>query len=263
MLRPSFLLLSSSIALALSTAACSFGLGESTEGDQGNLRFEYTGGDCLFGCGLDRNALQGSLVSVAVTGGDGDVRKSARLTNGSLGSISEQRESCRCESQTRSGSSTTSSSSSVEPTAACAAGTKKTCTLNVDIETVQSGESKLEITDASGRVVDRVTMHVRPAARIDVEVRQGGTEVNGVYEVRNGFKVKVHSTVLDDEGGEMIFARHGVSHEYGDRSVLKPDGAVLIGSTDIEDMIASGVGETTVTVRAGGASKLLRFRVVP
>jgi hypothetical protein len=258
MLRSSFLPLASFAFVAVATAACS-PLGESTDGDNGTLRFEYTGGNCLFGCGLDRSALEGSLVSISARGGDGDVRKRARLVGADVGSISEQRESCSCQST--SGSS--SRSRGVEPAERCTSNETKSCSLNIDLETAQSGEAKLEITEPSGKVVDRVTIHVRPAARIDVDVKQGATERGGVYEVKNGFKVKVRSTVFDAEGGEAVFTRHGVSHDYGNKSILKPDSSVLVGSTDVEDMIASGLGETTVTVRAEGAEKLIRFRVVP
>lgn len=256
---PSFFTRSSLVALALSAAACSFGIGESTEGDQGKMHFEYTGGDCLLGCGLDRNALQGSLVTVSARGGDGDVRKKARLTSGAIGAISAQRESCSCETTTRD----TRKSRSVEPSTGCASGETKSCSLSVDIETAQPGDSKLEITDFGGNVVDRVTVHVRPAARIDVDVREGGTNMGGVYEVKRGSKVKLLSEVFDADGSEVIFARHGVSHAYGDKSILQPDAAVLVGSTDVEDMLAIGLGETTVKVRAEGAEKLVRFRIVP
>lgn len=259
MLRPSFFALSLSAAFALSGAACSLGLGESTTGDEGTLAFEYTGGDCLFGCGLDRSALQGSMVSIAARGGDGDVRKRARLVGSSIGTIEQQRESCSCTSK----SGNSSKSRTIEPADRCASGESKKCSLRIDVETTSAGDSKLEILDPGGSVIDRVTVRVRPAARIDADVRQGATDKGGVFEVKQGLKVKVHSTVYDEDGGEVIFAKHGVSHEYGDKSIVRPDSSVLIGSTDVEDMIARDLGETTVTVRAEGAAKVLRFRVVP
>lgn len=257
--RPSFLSLSSLVVLALSAAACSLGLGDSTEGDDGKMRFEYIGSDCPFGCGLDRSALQGSLVTVVVRGGDGEVRKKARLDNGAIGAISAQRESCSCETRT----GDTLKSRSGEPASPCASGETKSCSLSIDIETAQPGESKLEVTDLGGNVIDRVTVEVRPAARIDVDVREGATDVGGVHEVKRGFKVKVRSEVYDADGNEVFFTRHGVSHEYADKNILRPDTAVILGSTDVEDMIATGLGETTVKVRAEGAEKLVRFRVVP
>ena len=46
------------------------------------------------------------------------------------------------------------------------------------------------------------------------------------------------------------------------RTAARP--AVIIGSTDVEDMIAGNApGDTTVTVKATGATKVVRFHIVP
>lgn len=260
MIRPYRLALTSFAFIALSTAACS-PLGSETAGENGKLRFEYqdTNG-CLFGCGLEKSALQGSLVTVKAQGSDPSVRLAARLTGGSIGTISAQRETCSCDSST--GGS--SSSRSIDSTDSCGSNETKSCSVTVDIETSAAGDAKLEITDPKGNVIDRVGVHVRPAARIDTNVREGGHEVAGVFDVLAGSKVKLESTVFDGSGTEMVYARHGVSHVYGDKNVLGPDSSVIIGSTEVEDMVAGNTaGETTVTVSAPGASKVVRFRVVP
>jgi hypothetical protein len=252
-LLPSFLLLS------VAAAGCSFELGQKTDGENGNLRFAYSGDGCLFGCGLDRTALQGSMVSVSVEGGDANVRPTARVSDASIARVSRQTETCSCRSETNG----KSSSRGIEPNASCAKGETKSCSVGLEIETSGSGDAKLEIGDPSGKVIDRVTVRVRPAARIEIDVKQGATKKGDVYEVQDGFKVKLGSKVYDADGAETFFTKHGVSHEYADRSIIKPDSAVLIGSTDVEDMIADGTGETTVTVHAEGADKVVRFRVVP
>jgi hypothetical protein len=252
-------LLASFLLISLSTAGCSFKLGDKTDGEKGNLRFAYAGDGCIFGCGLDRTALQGSRVSVSVEGGDAKVRPTARIDDATVAHVSEQKESCSCTSQ----SNGKSSSQSVEPNASCASGETKSCTMSIEVETSGSGDAKLEITDPSGKTIDRVTLRVRPAARIEVEMKEGATRKGDVYEAKEGFKVKLRSKVYDADGAEAFFTKHGVSHEYADRNVMKPDSAVLIGSTDVEDMLASGTGETTVKVHAIGAEKVVRFRVVP
>lgn len=85
-----------------------------------------------------------------------------------------------------------------------------------------------------------------------------------VYEVKQGYKVKVAARVFDADGTELIFTQHGVAHVYGDRDLLEPDAAVVVGATDVEDMIAgSKTGETTVSLTAPGAATVVHFRIVP
>jgi hypothetical protein len=67
-MRPYFVAALIGFASFAFVAACNFELGDDTEGDMGNLRFSYSGNGCFFGCSLDKNALQGSLVTVSVTG---------------------------------------------------------------------------------------------------------------------------------------------------------------------------------------------------
>lgn len=246
------------LLIALGAAACSAKLGEDSAGDNGTLRFQYSDGNgCLLGCSLDRSALQGSQVSISAKSSDADVRMTARLSDASVGRISSQSQSCSCRSSSR--------SRSVTPNEKCTSVETRECSLAIDIETNRPGDATLEIYDTSDKVLDRVTMHVRPAARIDVDVRQGGKKIDDdQWEVREGFKVKLESSVFDEAGTEMIFARHGVSFDYADKSLVQPDSAVLVGSTDVEDMIAgSRAGDTSVTVKAAGTSKVVRFRVVP
>lgn len=251
--------LSTVLLLTLSAAACA-PLGEKTAGEQGKMSFSYGGRGCVFGCGLDRSALQGSMVTITAEGGAPEVRKSARLAGAAVGTISSSKESCRCDSETN---GISQSGRSIEPTGSCVSGETKLCSVSIDLETKEAGDGQLEIIDPSGTVVDRVTVRVRPAARIDITVKEGANEVGGVYEVKQGYKVKLESRVYDAAGSEAIFTRHGVSFDYADKTVVKPDSAVLIGSTEVEDMIADRPGETTVKVHAPGAENVVRFRVVP
>ncbi len=66
---------------------------------------------------------------------------------------------------------------------------------------------------------------------------------------------------LPADGNEELFTKHGISHDYGDTSVVAPDPAIIIGSTDIEDMIAVSPGDTTVKVYAPGAERVVRIHV--
>ena len=252
----SFVLLA--LSLGLGTAACSVNLGDKTQGDKGTMSFSYDGPGCAFGCGLERSALQGSLVTVNATGGDANVAQTARISETSIARVSQQHESCTCDTS----SGNTSTSTSVDPGATCASGATKSCSLSADIETSAEGDAHLEVVDASGALIDSVTVHVRPAARIDVTV--GATAVKDASPItaRVGDKVKLETHAFDANGDETIFTKHGISHDYGDATVLGPDDSVLIGSTNVEDMIAKAPGDTTVSVHAPGAEQLVRFHVV-
>ena len=249
------LLAFSALVVALAAAGCSPQLGADTAGEKGNLRFEYS--SCLFGCSLDQKALQGSQVSITTKGGDPDVPLVARLAGDPVGSIASQLESCSCASSSGNGSR----SRSIDASKLCDKAETKSCTLAVDIDTRTAGEAKLEIVDPAGAVVDRVTVHVRPAARIELDVHDRKADAQGIYEVGWGAKLKVGSKVLDADGVGMIFAKHGVTQAYADANIVGPDSSVLVGSTDVEDAVAKRAGETSLTVRAVGAESTVRFRV--
>jgi hypothetical protein len=204
----------------------------SSVGDQGTLTFRFDS-SCILDCSLDQPALQGSAVSVAVKGGTAAQGLSVRLADSVAATISQQSSSCN--------------------------GSE--CTVHVEIETKLEGDAKLEVVDRSGTVVDGVALHVKAAARIDVAVRGRQPGADGVYTVKQGEKLKVESTVFDNDRTELFFASHGVSQVYGDKTVVGPDDAVILGSTDVEDAIANNVGETTLTLRAVGAESVVRFRV--
>jgi hypothetical protein len=225
----------SALAITLAATGCAPAHYETTtygtEGDKGALTFEYDA--CLFGCGLDRPALQGSAVTLEVKGGAADAALVARLAGGAAATISNQNYSC----------------------------TAADCRLFVTVETKDAGEAKVEVTDKSGKLVDGAVLHVRPAARIDVEVRGRTAGADGVHAVREGEKLAVKSTVLAADGAELIFSYHGVSQTYADESIVGPDEGVVLGATDVEDALAKKAGDTSLAIRAVGAETVVRFRV--
>jgi hypothetical protein len=201
--------------------------------------------------------VQGALAAVSISGSDGSVRMNARLAGAPVGRNSAQTESCSCGGGA-------AGTRSVEPGSTCGSQETRWCTMAVDIETNQIGDARLEIVDPAGKLIDSAPIHVHGAARIDLDVREGARRVGLVYEVKQGYKVKLAARVFDADGTALLFTKHGVAHVYGDRDLIMPDAAVLIGSSDVEDMIAgTRTGETTVTVTAPGASSVVRFRVVP
>jgi len=85
---------------------------------------------------------------------------------------------------------------------------------------------------------------------------------DGVYAVNAGHPLSVASNVFGSDGGELFFTKHGVTHEYSDANVIAPSGDDDL-STRTQNLNAQRVGEATVTVRAAGASRAVRFRVSP
>lgn len=255
-MRSLILLASSAVLVAVATAGCSpIQLGSDTGGEKGNLRFEYS--SCFFGCSLDQKALQGSQISISAKGGDPNTALVARLAGDPVGSIASQAQSCSCNSSSGNGSS----SRTVGTGEKCAKTETKSCTVSVDIETKLAGDAKLEVVDPSGTVVDRVTVRVRPAARIELDVHGRKANDQGIYLVQSGEKLQIGSKVLDADGVAMIFAKHGVTQAYADQDIVAPDSSVLFGSTDVEDAVAKRAGETSLTVRAVGAESVVKFRV--
>jgi hypothetical protein len=84
--------------------------------------------------------------------------------------------------------------------------------------------------DSAGKVLDSVTLRVRPAARIDA-VPSGGTDVSGAHQVKRYSRVAIESRVYDAAGAELVFAKHGLSFDYADKSILRPDPTAILGST--------------------------------
>jgi hypothetical protein len=249
--------------VAAVVAGCSFRLGSDSSGDKGNFRFEYVSDDCLFGCSLDQATLQGSLVTVGAQSRDPNTRFTARLADGKVGSIASQREECSCDSS----SSSSSSSSSVAPGGTCPSGATKSCTIDVDVQTTNAGDTKIEMVDPQGNVNDTITLHVRPAARIDLAVLVDANPItagrDGAYSVHRGTNFGVQSTVYDASGSKLVYTQHGVSHYYADLTVLSPDTHEVFGATDIEAVVTGRAGDTEIVCNAPGAQTTARFHVLP
>ncbi len=227
----------------LALAACSFKLGDDSPGALGNARFEYQSDGCAFGCGLDKTALQGSRVTIVATTSDpSKAPQKAFFDSPTIGTIAYQMPSV-----------TNSNGES-------------SFTINVDIETTGAGDGTLEIVDAKGNVIDRATVHVQPAARIDLSVSVADKALapkGDTYEIAQNQSVKLGAAVYGADGQPLVFTQHGVSHDYADKTIVRPDDKVLFGSTDVEDMVSGRAGDTTVTVRATGASAVAKFHVLP
>ncbi len=259
-------LLSSSVLVSafafFALTACSlepFELGSETKGANGKLSFHYTSSQCGFGCSLDRPVVLGAMITVQTTGGDPQVRYDVRLASPDMGTVVHT-ESCMCTHTLGSGSS---ESHAVDPVTACASAEKKTCVHSADIQTKGTGDVTLLVVDAAGATVDSVGFAVRPAERIDATVRVNGAEVqkasDGTYPARAGDHISVHSVVYAGTT-PMVFTKHGLIPQYSDVGVLSSAGDTG-GATDVEESIAKGPGQATLTMQAHGADAMVNVRV--
>lgn len=201
-------------------------------GDKGALSFKYD--SCIVDCALDQPALQGAAVTIDVRKGAPNAGLSVRVANRALATISSQSYTCAASDD---------------------------CHLIFELDAKQEGDAKLEVVDKSGALVDGIPLHIKAAARIDIDVEGREAGSDGVYVVKQGERIAVASKVFDNDRTELFFSHHGVSQVYANKGIVGPDETAIFGSTDVEDAIANGVGETTLTTRAVGAESIVKFRV--
>lgn len=209
-----------------------------TFGERGVVELSFLSSQCMAGCPLDREALEGGMIAVNLAkrgGGPATVR----LEPPSLGTLNRAEWPCG----------------------------DTACNALVEIETAASGEGWLEIVGPDGALVDRAKLRVGRAGALEIAVKVDGRDLSplagGVFAIAPGStRVQIATTARGAGGDAMVFTKHGLEVSYDDTGVLKRDGkASGSGRTDVEDMIVEGAGDTTVTVRARGAEAPVRFRV--
>ena len=216
----------------LAVVALATGCDTTTSGSKGVESFSFQSSQCaIFSCGLDNAALQGSRVTIQATGGDPALRPTANLASAKLGAVASQSETCSC--QVGSDENTTRP---IDPTATCQSSETKSCILTIDVDTTAAGDDTLEIHEPNGALRDSITLHVHPAARIDIQLSTASDDANiaaagGVYTVHAGANLILHSSVYDGAGKQLVFSEHGVSFAYGDKTLLAPTANLIGGAT--------------------------------
>jgi len=200
--------------------------------------FEYSSSQCPFGCPLTQSVVAGSMITITGHSPPEASALTARLSDPSLGHITNFSPSCG-----------------------------PSCDYTVDIETTMEGDETLELVDADLVVKASTTIPIRNAANIILVVDSRGAEIDqspdAFYEVPLFADISLSATVVDESGSPMVFTKHALEHVYADETIVGHDDvADLYSGTDVEPMRALGKGETQVTVRTKtGAERIAKFRI--
>ncbi|MDB5215460.1 MAG: hypothetical protein JWO86_3387 [Myxococcaceae bacterium] len=254
-------------SFTLVAGACNFKLGDDTEGEMGNLRFSYSGPGCFFGCALDKKALQGAKVSVAVSG-DTQGGLTGTIDEDTAATVSTQTEVCTCSS----GSASKVRSRVVQNGQRCESGETMTCTMTIEVTAVRQGFSKLKVLDGKGAVVDQVDIAVRPAARLDLAVTSKEAAASkeaavapkdGVYTLKRHADARLSVKAFDSDGDELFWSRDGVTFTYDNEQVVYGAGASFSANADSLTVFAEGDATADVASAGETARATARFHVTP
>jgi hypothetical protein len=254
-------------SFTLVAGACNFKLGDDTEGEMGNLRFSYSGPGCFFGCALDKQALQGAKVSVAVSG-DTQGGLTGTIDEDTAATVSTQTEVCTCSS----GSQSKVRSRVVQSGQRCESGETMTCTMTIEVTAVRQGFSKLKVLDGKGAVVDQVDIAVRPAARLDLAVTSKEAAASkeaavapkdGVYTLKKHADARLSVKAFDSDGDELFWSRDGVTFTYDNEQVVYGAGASFSANADSLTVFAEGDATADVACAGETAHATARFHVTP
>lgn len=231
--------------VAVGTSACSAQLGESTAGELGRVDFSY-GASCFFGCSMDRPVLIGAAERVDVTG-DGDAQGVTAVSTAPTIATFNLKRSCACEQS--SGNSATGMT--VDAHGGCPDGFTKSCDNAIDMQALAAGDAKLELLDPQGKLLDRVTVHVRKASSVHFERSTDGLQDARPIDqlvLKSGETVTLSAKLLDADGKPLI-ARDAVDWGSQDASVAGfPVYQIL--TPDMVDDSAQGHSDW-VTVKGG------------
>lgn len=244
----------SAAALAAALSGCTAEPKAGTNGQYGNLRFAYSVPGVCQGCGLDREVLTGSSVTVEVHNINANVNYQVRSSNPNVASFAF---TGRCR----------------------LTGGMAGCFESVTVRTLRSGDTDLEMYDDwTGTVLDRITVKVRDASSIETTVKETDDEgfakdivpqPGGVYEVAVNTDVEIVSVARSSDGRELIAEPGIVKGIYADTKILGPTTRTIPTLTTeqsdkpsiTEYATAKTAGMTSVAVESVGMRNSLAFRV--
>lgn len=233
------------------------GAGSGTLGQQGRIEFSYQRG-CFFGCPLEQPLLVGTRQTINVDG-PGDVAGvEIASSKPKIAEFALER-ACYCERVDHSGGRL-----DIAEDARCDGVWQKHCDNTLLVQAKAAGETRLELRDKSGQLIDEVPVIVHEAARAKLEVtypdRLGAVEAKSLA-LKVGDKVELDLSLYDAMGRKLL-APDGVSWSVDDDQVAIVT-AWLIGSGQHVsaglgiEVQATAAGATGLTISVPGIEKTI------
>jgi hypothetical protein len=236
-------------------------LGDSTPGAEGALTFTESGlGEgCLFGCAVDRPLLTGSTMTVEITGDVLDQGFTVESADPFVLTASAEASAC-CD----------------DGDGKCVIGFDEPCSgklgqaYTAALFAAAPGATTLQVRDAAGTVVDHIDVEVTDAAAITFSCSDNDTGADLGDEIRLATSCTYTATAIDAEGRTLA------AHDGFDITIVDPRVATVVGdwlasagdastanhaSSYVGTLTAQGSGQTSVLVRAPGASLSVALRV--
>lgn len=230
-------------------------------GELGRVEFTYAR-SCFFGCLLNQPLLVGTRETIRIEGEPGNAPKvEVRSTDPSVAEVALERQ-CYCEREDTTGRI------DVALDGRCEEPWRMVCENKILVGARAAGDAKVEVLREDGSVLDRVTVHVKEAAR----ARFFGTLPDRLgEEAGDSFRLAAESRLalrleLYDEDGIELLAPEGVTWRVTDPEVATLDvflvgrGEEVIAGRDVivETLIA---GETTVEIDVPGLTAAIDVEV--
>jgi hypothetical protein len=230
-------------------------------GELGRLVFTYAR-SCFFGCLLDQPLLVGTRETIRIEGEAGNAPKvDVRSTDESVAEVALERQ-CYCEREDTTGRI------DVALDGMCEEPWQMVCENKILVGARAAGDAKIEVLREDGSVLDRVTVHVKEAAR----ARFFGTLPDALgEEAGDSFSLEAESRLelrleLYDEDGIELLAPEGVTWRVTDPEVARLN-VFLVGSGDEvvagRDVVVEtlAAGETTVEIDVPGLTAAIDVEV--
>lgn len=236
-------------------------LGDSTPGAEGNLTFTETGlaAGCLFGCAVDRPLLTGSTMKVDITGDALDVGFVVEAADPFVLTADAQENTC-CDSG--------DGKCVISFDAPCSGRLGHAYT--VALFAAAPGATTLRVKDPAGAVVDHIDVEVAEAAAITFSCSDNDSGADLGDDIRLAGSCTYTATAVDAQGRtlaahdgfDVSVANPGVATVVSDWLVSPGDAATANHATsDVGTLVRQGPGQTSVLVRAPGASITVPVRV--
>jgi hypothetical protein len=230
-------------------------------GELGLVEFTYAR-SCFFGCLLNQPLLVGTRETIRVEGEPGNKPKvDVRSTDESVIEVALDRQ-CYCEREDTTGRI------DVALDGECEEPWRMVCENKILVAARAAGDAKVEVLREDGTVLDRVTVHVKEAAR----ARFFGTLPDALgEEAGDSFSLSAESRLslrleLYDERGIELLAPEGVTWRVTDPELARLN-VFLVGAG--EEVVAGrdvvvetlAAGETTVEIDVPGLTAAIDVEI--